>query len=209
VLRIVLLIFIIFISNPANADSAANKSPTLNKQREAENNSGTVIDWITVVISIVGIGGVWYQIRIANTQMRRDHERRKVEATLSAVRHANQLLLKCDQTLLDKSSVERAIDADSSDEALNLLNALDEMEFMAVGFHSKAYHLGTGLMMLGTWYSDMVEVLKPLIEAQRNQKKRPTLYTETQRLAEKFKKLAGNSRTKNSYSTEILTDLDR
>ena len=202
--RVAFYLLIILLSCSVTAEAGmAGQEPA----KEA-GDLGSLTDWIMIGIGIAGLGGVIYQIHAAADQMRRDHARRKVEATLAAVRHSNQLLLKCDQALRNNAAVKNAIADDSTTEALDLLNALDEMEFLAVGFKSRAHHLGTGLMMLGTWYCDMVDQLRPLIMAQREQKNRPTLYTEAQWLEERFKNLAKGAIQNGVYTSELLINLD-
>ncbi len=148
-----------------------------------------MIEWATLIVTVLGLGGLFLQIRAASIGQERDHVRQKKQATLDA--YVGSLDFR--NTVWSKLPNDRQIDAvrafcpdpedDKHPNFEPIVHYLNYLENIAVGVHESIYDLNVVSRLLGERIVCAWHAYEPFIVGRRAVFGSKTLWVEFEHLA--------------------------
>jgi hypothetical protein len=179
---------------------------------------GSVAAWVAVALGAINLCVTIAfavmtvtQINLTRQSVERDHARRRVQATYDAVKTAMTSLSEAEPLLFNstkKVAMENlTYDDVAQGDPRKLYEALEDLEFLAVGFRTGLFDVSVGMHLVGNFYTRMVDALMPMIKMLRTQAGHDMSYTDLEVVAEQFKRLSKATIDRKSNRRELLIDL--
>jgi hypothetical protein len=147
-----------------------------------------------MLLTALGLGGVWLQLRQARLSQRADFDRTRRQATLDF--YGNTLALRTEWRNdlpydFDKDAVAESLpDPQSDDEDTSTLTAyLDHLESLATAVKLQIYDLATVNQLAGPRLLRVVAFHRAWISARRKYADSPTLYRDLEWMAQEIEEI--------------------
>lgn len=170
-----------------------------------------MVEWLTLGVTVVGLGGLFLQIRSAARAQERDHERQKKQATLDAWndpaafdwRESMWSQLPNDRNL----AAVRSYCPDPSEEDhphfQPVVTYLNYLENLAVGVHHSIYDLVVLDALAGGRIVAAWQAYEPFVHGRRRSIESQTLWVEFERLAQEIAALGPSDSERSSPESQM------